>query len=101
MCSLRWFLLIAPVFALPNEINFDDYQFGSTYGNSTKVKYSLSDFENNSPKSGEIIRTKIYIQHNYPLIMITNSFNEIVFGKYFNTLFFKIIFLTILFYRFP
>lgn len=45
------------------------------------VNMNLTDFENNTPKKNEILRTKAFMKGKYPAFWITNNGNELNFGK--------------------
>lgn len=80
------FIQVSCIFALflYSEVKgheFDRCSVGHQKIEGMWVNMNLTDFENNSPKKNEILRTKAFMKGKYPAFRITNNGNEVNFGK--------------------
>lgn len=62
---------------------YEGCSIGLTYPNNTMPLFMLNTFDHNCPKSGEIVRTKVYFKQEEPVLQIKQLNMAIIFGKVF------------------
>uniref|UniRef100_T1H2L1 Uncharacterized protein n=1 Tax=Megaselia scalaris TaxID=36166 RepID=T1H2L1_MEGSC len=73
-------VILIALLSFSNAERLENCKVGHKFGNTTMAKFKLSDFENNKPRSTEVLRTKVYFKYSLPVFSIFNSPTQFTFG---------------------